>query len=69
MTEIDTNSKQFVYDTDFTDAKLEAVAEAESENAEYDVIEEKVAQKSGFNPDFNFLENDSPIRIKVDIDA
>lgn len=73
ISEIDTNSKQFVYDTDFSDNKLEAAAENEAvkaeENAEYDVIEEKAATKSGFNPDFNFLESDSPIRIKVDTDA
>lgn len=75
ISEIDTNSKQFVYDTEFTDNKLEAAAETDAaaetahENAEYDVIEAKTAHKSGFNPDFNFLEKDSPIRIKVDTDA
>ncbi len=67
--EIDTNSKQFVYDTDFSDNKLETAVETDSENVEYDVIEEKAVPKSGFNPDFNFLASDSPIRIKVDVDA
>lgn len=70
--EIDTNSKQFVFATDFADEKTSVETKEATNNGcssvSEQVKEEVVDSPHGFNVDFSFLNSDEPIKIKVETD-